>query len=266
MRKLGVLVVVLLCATAVGVFALPSTFLQADQTDGWLGAGVMIAYDVAHGSVALEAELFWGMTSRFGIGMTWMVGLPDFSLGNFSFDGLYWWDWDTTGYGAAVVPVKLRLAVDGSSGSDIVFGAGLAAGLEYYAWSLYDTGDMFVTLKGLAEVDLFSSGRLDAWIEGGSFLEGTSGSRPAEATSSTTETGRRRPFTSASPGGAEPVDTVQRRRPDRRIRTAREDPVSRRSPLPIVPIHLTHRCDHCILPNVASVSLRYLEETTRTTA
>ncbi len=175
MRKMCVLAAALLCAVSLSAFALPATFLQADQTDGWVGAGVMIAYDVVHGTVALEAELFWAMTNRFGIGMTWMAGLPDFSFGNFSFDGLYWWDWDPTGYGAAVVPVKLRLAVDSSPSSDIVFGAGLAAGLEYYAWPLYETNDMFLTVKGLAEVDLFFNGRVDAWIEGGSFLEGTTG-------------------------------------------------------------------------------------------
>jgi len=58
---------------------------------------------------------------------------------------------DPTGYSAAVVPVKLRFVLGGSSSNDLVFGV------------------------GLVEADIFSNGRFDAWIEGGTFLEGALG-------------------------------------------------------------------------------------------
>lgn len=169
-----VLAAVLLCI-AMAAFALPSTFLDSSSTDGFLGAGVMAAYDVAHGRWSLVAELFYGTTSRFGVGLTWMMGLPDFRFGSFSLDALYWYDPDSTGYGAIVVPLKLRLAIDAGAGNDLAFGAGLAAGLQDYALSLYSTGDLFLTLKALAEVDFWSTGRIDPVVMAGGSFEGTLG-------------------------------------------------------------------------------------------
>lgn len=175
MNKRIVLAAALLCAAAFAASGLPSTFLDSSSTDGFLGAGVMIGYDFGHRSVCLEIELFYGMTNRFGVGLTWVTDVPKLTLGSFSLDGLYWLDPDSSGYGAIVVPVKVRLAMSVSPENEFLFGAGLAAGLQDYAFAVYSTGDLFLSVKALAEIDFWSSGHVDPLVMAGGTFEGTTG-------------------------------------------------------------------------------------------
>ncbi len=175
MRRRFIVVVLILVAAAAMAPALPSTFLDSSSTDGFIGVGVMAGWDFSRGAPTLDLELFYGMTSRFGIGLTWVMTIPDFHSGSFSVDGLYWWDPDASGYGAFVVPIKLRLAIDAAPGNDLVFGAGLAAGIQDYAFAVYTTGDLFLTLKALAEVDVWSNGRVAPSVMAGGTFEGTLG-------------------------------------------------------------------------------------------
>ncbi|HET6450619.1 MAG TPA: hypothetical protein VFI08_04875 [Spirochaetia bacterium] len=176
MSRRIILAVFLVVVSAVAASALPSTFLDSSSTDGFLGVGVMVAYDVERGSTSLAAELFFGTTSRIGVGLTWLMKLPSFDTGNFSIDGLYWYDPDSTGYGAIVVPVKVRLGFDfGRGGSDFLWGVGVAAGVQDYAFAVDDTGDLFLTLKAMGEIDYWSDGHIDPLVMAGSTFEGTTG-------------------------------------------------------------------------------------------
>lgn len=168
MPRLHALTLLLLCAASTRALALPSTFVDP-ANNGFLGGAIMLAYGLEHSELSLAFEASYTLPGRVGVGLTWFVTLPKFRLGSFSLDGLYFLDTDPTGFGAMVIPMKLRLGLFGQS-----FGAGFAIGLEYYAYSLYPSGDMFISPKFEFELD-YDFNSVHPWIEAGASFEGTVG-------------------------------------------------------------------------------------------
>jgi len=166
--RLRALTLLFLCAVAVGGFALPSTFVDP-ANNGFLGGAVMLAYGLDRSELSLALEASYTLPNRVGVGLTWFFTLPKFALGSFSLDGRYVMDTDPSGFGAMVIPMKLRLGVFGGS-----IGAGFAIGLQYYAYSLYPSGDMFVSPKFEFELD-YDFDTVHPWLEAGVSAEGTVG-------------------------------------------------------------------------------------------
>ena len=183
MKTRHVLVVVLLFAAATAGFAVPPGLFDPAYS-GALGGGILFSIDPTSASMQLGFELYYLSASRFGGGLSVFLSLPKLALGSFTLDGLYYLDFDPSGRGFAVIPIKLRLGVFGEQ-SDL--GAGLAAGIEYYALPMFfDAGGnigfsgdrnlcgFFLTLKALAELD-YAGGALSTWVMGGTTLIGTIG-------------------------------------------------------------------------------------------
>ena len=180
--QLALVCLFLLVAATFG-FAIPPGLFDP-QFDGGVGGGVLFSIDPTSGKMGLGFELYWLSRTRFGEGITTFFGIQNNQAFSFSFDGLYYLDYESSGNGFAVIPIKLRL---GTFGEPEVFGIGLASGIEWYALPLsFDQNDnivlagdpmsagFFMTLKALAELD-FAGGRLIPEIIGGCSLIGTIG-------------------------------------------------------------------------------------------
>jgi hypothetical protein len=168
---------------ATAAFAVPPGLFDPAY-DGDVGGGILVSMNPIDGRVQLGFELYYLSSSRFGGGITVFVSIPKFALESFSLDALYYYDFDSSGRGFAVVPLKLRLGIFGERSE---LGAGFAAGIEYYAVPMFFdstdniilTGDpnlsgFFTTVKAVAELD-YSAGTLTPWIVGGTTLIGTVG-------------------------------------------------------------------------------------------
>ncbi len=184
MKTRLLLVFWLLCAAAATGFAIPPGLLDPNY-DGGIGGGILFSIDPMNGKMQVGFELYWLSRSRFGVGFTSFVNLSkSLGLDSFSLDGLYYLDFDPTGNGFAVIPIKLRLGIFGAQ-SDL--GVGLASGIEYYAVPMTfdqndnivlsedpNLSDFFLTLKALVELD-YTGGTLTPWLMGGATLIGTIG-------------------------------------------------------------------------------------------
>jgi hypothetical protein len=163
---LSTVVLVLICSS---VFALPPAYFDPVRSGGVEG-GMVFSVDPLSGDCAIGFELYWVSQSRFGAGLTAMLPLSgDGRLGSYSFDGLYYADIESSGRGLVVVPVKLRLGMFGTEGR---FGAGLSAGVQWYAlpfafddsYNMYIAphplnADFFMSVKATAELD-YAGGKL----------------------------------------------------------------------------------------------------------
>ena len=182
--KRRLLVCCLLLAVVASGFAVPPGLFDPTY-DGGIAGGVLFSIDPLNGRMQLGFELYWLSRSRVGVGFTSFANLSNpLSLDSFSLDGLYYLDFDPTGNGYAVIPIKLRLGIFGGH-SDL--GIGLASGIEYYALPMFfDANDnivfsgdpnlsgFFLTVKALAELDYWG-GKLTPWVMGGATLIGTIG-------------------------------------------------------------------------------------------
>ncbi|MGO8692232.1 MAG: hypothetical protein ACLQMF_01045 [Rectinemataceae bacterium] len=184
MRRRRTILVVLALLLAAGAFALPPAYLDSTRS-GAMEGGLVFSVDPLNGRTALGVEFYWISRARVGVGVTSMFSLAHFpATESLSLDALYYLDFDPTGRGLAVMPIKARIGMFGPSQS---LGYGLATGVEWYAIPFYyDSNyklrvssqplncDFFLAFKGLAEVDYFD-GRLRPSLVCASDFAGTIG-------------------------------------------------------------------------------------------
>lgn len=184
MKKQSYLFVVSLLICGIGAHALPPAFFDSARS-GALSGGVIFSIDLASLKPAVGFELQWITPKRFGIGVTMTADIENFpKTGSFSLDGLYHFDFISSGLGFLVAPIKIRA---GLFGPDAAIGFGASAGIEYYAVPFVfgndgsmaiapvrENSDFFLTMKSAAEID-FVAGKFKPRISIGSDLVGTIG-------------------------------------------------------------------------------------------
>jgi len=189
MGRLRAILAGLALLVGAGAFALPPAYFDTTRS-GAVEAGLLFSVDPLNGRTALGVDFYWISRARIGLGVSSMFSLTHFpETERLTFDGLYYLDFDPSGYGLAVMPIEARVGAFGSSWS---LGYGFAAGVEWYALAFaYDdnnnlrvtshplNSDFFLALKGLGEVD-YVEGRWRPAVVLGSDFAGTVGGKSGQ--------------------------------------------------------------------------------------